>query len=224
MQNAILRKKYLSNSVGWSIVVFYEYIVKDYLEKCNHQDSRDYIKELLRRREEIIPGSKGPAMNLIGMNGKPYDWNKTKGKVLFLMLYSNSSREPYFAEELYKKYGENHKDVVILRISPGTSFEKWKADNSRYSALGHQMYYADGQFRFNEQFLLDGIRQSSRYLVIDKQGKIFRSGQTAQTIKGAIHSALKQPPPPKTPFFETRTGQILPGVSLASYSHLSSPG
>ncbi len=191
-----------------------DYIVNDYLQNCNHQDSRDYINELLRRREKIIPGSIGPTMNLIGMNGKPYDWNKTKGKVLVLMLYSNYSREPYFAEELYKKYGENHKDIVILRISPGTSFDKWKADNSRYSALGHQMYYADGQFRFNEQFLLDGMRQSSRYLVIDKQGKIFRSIGTAQQIKGAINAALKQAPPPKTPFLETRTGQILPGVLI----------
>jgi hypothetical protein len=146
------------------------------------------------------------------LNGNSFNWEATAGKVVVMMLYNDYSREHYFSEDLYKEYGENTKDVIILRISPGINFEMWKSYNERYSKGGHQMYYAEGEHAFNNQFLTN-MRNRSRCLVIDRQGKIFKNPGNME-IKGAISAALKQTPPKKTPFFETRVGRVLPGIAV----------
>ncbi|MEX0982307.1 MAG: histidine kinase [Bacteroidales bacterium] len=189
------------------------FIIDDYMENCNHQESRDHISDLIDRKARISPGSDRPDLNLMDLKGDTFNWEKTLGKVVVLLLYRDYSREHFFSEDLFKEYGENKKDVIILRVSPGINFKKWKAFNERYSTLGHQMYYTDGEHAFKKQFLAND-RNGSRYLVIDRNGKIFRNPGGIQKLKGAIHAALNQASPPKTPFFETRAGRSLPGVAI----------
>lgn len=185
----------------------------EYIENCNHQESRETIIKLINRRNQISIGSERPKVNLLDMNGNSFSWDAAEGKVVVMMLFNDYSREHYFCKDLYEEYGENNKEVLILRISPGITFDSWKSQNERYSKLGYQMFYADGELAFNKQFLTNK-RIRSRYLVIDRQGKIFRNPGTIQELKGAIKAALKQAPPPKAPFFETRVGRVLPGIGI----------
>ena len=199
----------------------YRYFFKEFLGSCNNREVSDYVRHLYKQVELLQPGKEMPRMDLFDLNGKRWDWEKTKGKIVVLMLVNDYDNAQYLSEELYKKYGYNKKDVIILRISQGISFQQWKKFNSIYSDDMHQMFFTDGEDAYNDRFIFTFMntnvipRSGYRYsfLVVDRNGKIFRNA-TFPNLKTAIKEALAQPLPPNKPFIETTFARIFFGALL----------
>jgi len=118
---------------------------------------------------------------------------------------------------LYKEYGENKGDVIVLSIRPAFDFSSWQDNIIQKSELysadeGFQYFYAGNMYDFSTRFMTKS--DGSRFLVVDPERKIFRTPTVHQQIKGAINAAQRKPGPPKIPFFETFIGRIIPGAIL----------
>lgn len=192
--------------------VNYKNLFSEFLESCNNIEIHDYVKQRFKQIELLQPGNKMPAMDLIDLGGKEWDWDKTKGKIVVLMLFGDYNSAHYLCEDLYKEYGYNKNDVIILRISPGFSFDHWKSFNTPYSTEMHQMYFTGGEDVFNERFM-SSFFNGFGFLVIDREGNIFRNAQLSN-VKSSIKAAIAQPLAPKTPFVDTTFARILFGALL----------
>lgn len=190
----------------------YKNAFNEFLAACNNLEIHDHVKQHFKQIELLQPGNEMPTMDLIDLSAKEWDWDKTKGKIVVLMLFSDYNSAHYLCEDLYKEYGYNKEDVIILRISPGISFQHWKNFNTRYSREMHQMYFTGGEDLFHERFTSSFFNKFG-FLVIDRDGKIFRNAEL-YNVKTLIKAAIAQPLPPGKPFLETSLARILFGVLL----------
>ncbi|MCP4311601.1 MAG: hypothetical protein GY790_10095 [Bacteroidetes bacterium] len=190
----------------------YKGLFNEFLESSNNQEVNGYVRHLFKQIELLQPGNEMPQMDLIDLGGKEWDWDKTEGKIVVLMLFGDYNSAHYLCEDLYKEYGYNKKDVIILRISPGISFEHWKSFNTSYSTEMHQMYYPGGEDAFNERFTFSFYNRFG-FLISDRNGKIFRNADLTN-VKTAIKVAIAQPLLPGKPFSETTFARILFGALL----------
>jgi len=187
-------------------------IYQNILRSCNNQEVRDYVIRRYEAYSRIQKGNNMPVMDLIGMDGKKINWRQTKNKVIVLMLYNEYTQEQQFCEDLYTDFGENKKDVIILRISPGIDYDNWKEFNERYSDKDFQMYYTGGESDYNDKFFfLEGLWYA-KYLVIGKDGKIFNNSVRLD-LKREIKNAQKEEAPPNE-FVKAVWTRILPGILL----------
>lgn len=190
----------------------YKNLFNEFLESSNNQEVNNYVRHLFKQLELLQPGNEMPRMDLIDLDGKEWDWKKTKGKIVVLMLFGDYNSAHYLCEDLYKKYGYNKKNVIILRISPGISFENWKSFNTRYSSEMHQMYFPCGEDAFNDRFI-SSFWNRFGFLVIDRNGKIFRNADLTN-VKTGITAAIAQPVLPGKPFSQTTFARIFFGALL----------
>jgi len=190
----------------------YRHHFNEFLESSNSQKANEYVRRLYKQLELLQPGKEMSRMDLVDLNGEKWDWEKTKGKIIVCMLFKDYNSAHYLCENLYKEYGYNKKDVIVLRISPGISFQHWKKINTTYSHEMHQMYFTDGEDAINDRFIIAAMN-NWKFLIIDRNGKIFRHAEL-QNIKIAIKEALAQPLPPAKPFIETTFARILFGALL----------
>jgi hypothetical protein len=190
----------------------YKYHFEEFLESSNNREANEYVKHLYDQVELLQPGNEMPVMDLMDLDGKKWDWSKTRGKIVVLMLFNEYGSAQNLCEDLYKEYGYNRKDVLILRISPGISYEHWKNSNTRYSGEMQQFYYPEGEDAFNDRFMISSMN-NWKFLVIDRNGMILRNPEL-YNIKTAIKAAVEQPLPPKKPFVETSAARIILGVLL----------
>lgn len=187
-------------------------IYQDILNNCNNQDLRDYIIAQELAYSSLNKGSDIPTMELLDMDGEQWDWKRNKNKVTVLLIYKSYSGEHFYCEDLFTEFGENKEDVVIMRISPGISFDQWKSFNSRYSEKPHQMYFVDGEGELHDRFFLNTYPEGSKYLVIDRSGKIYANCDR-HALKSWIKRALNEEIPKKS-FLESAWARIIPGVLL----------
>ena len=190
----------------------YKYHFQEFLGSSNNMEATEYVQHLYNRVEILQPGNEMPRMDLIDLDGKKWDWSKTRGKIVVFMMFNEYGSAQNLCEDLYKEYGYNRKDVLILRISPGISYENWKTSNSRYSGEMYQFFFPEGEDAFNDRFMISSMNKW-KFLVIDRTGKIFRNPEL-YNIKSSIKAAVEQPLPPKKPFFETTAARIILGVLL----------
>lgn len=189
------------------------YLFEEALASINNQEVNEYIAKIYRQVKLLQPGQEMPMMELLDLNGKKWDWKKTKGKIVVLMLHNTYEHSQNVSEDIYKEYGQNKKDVIVLRVSPGISFEKWKKANIQYSNGPYFMYFTGGEITFTDMFILTP-NSPTKYIVIDKNGKIVQQADYGGSIRARIEKARATPPPPKKPFFQTMFGRILPGALL----------
>ncbi|MCK4922983.1 MAG: histidine kinase [Bacteroidales bacterium] len=201
-----------NNATSYSPNYNSNYHFENILESLNNMDVIDYVRNIQKQVNALQPGSEMPRMNLVDLDGKKWDWDKTKGKTVVFMLCRQYEYGQENCEDIYKEYGSNKKDVVILRISPGISFQHWKDSNLQYSKGMHQMYFPDGEDAFKDRFLMD-YGNPFKDIVIDREGKIFRNSGIGN-LKIAIKEAIDLPLLPKKPFIETEFVRIFLGVLL----------
>ncbi len=187
-------------------------IYQNILSSCNNQEVREYILKHVDAYSRIQRGNEIPEMELIGMDGSSINWKQTKNKVIVLMVYNEYTQEQQFCEELYNEFGENKKEVIVLRISPGIDYKNWKSFNERYSDKDFQLYFEGGESLFNGRFGFVGGFTGAKYFVIGKDGRIFSNTVRLQ-IKREIKKALKEEDPPNE-FLNTLWSRIVPGIII----------
>lgn len=145
-------------------------------KKINTRSEYLQVFEMLRQRfTPISAGQIAPDFTAYDLNGQAVKLSSLKGKVVYVDFWATwcgPCRQQFPAErELHKKF-ENNKDVVFLLISTDSKTEPWKAFLEKEKLPGTCLWAGDQYAAVANTYNITGI---PRFMLIDKQGKIFSS-------------------------------------------------
>lgn len=137
--------------------------------------------------------AKAPDFNLKDQYGVVHSLENYKGKVIFLNFWATwcppCKKEMPDVESIYKEYGENKKDVVIL----GINSEK---ENEVKKFLKDKGYTFPTLIDENSEVMRKYFIQAfPTSFVIDKEGNVYgyvMGGLTKEQIKQVIEEVLKK--------------------------------
>ena len=137
--------------------------------------------------------AKAPDFNLKDQYGVTHSLENYKGKVIFLNFWATwcppCKKEMPDIENIYKEYGENKKDVVIL----GINSEK---ENEAKKFLKDKGYTFPTVIDENSEVMRKYFIQAfPTSFVIDKEGNVYgyvMGGLTKEQIKQVIEEVLKK--------------------------------
>ena len=137
--------------------------------------------------------AKAPDFNLKDQYGVVHSLENYKGKVIFLNFWATwcppCKKEMPDVENIYKEYGENKKDVVIL----GVNSEK---ENEVKKFLKDKGYTFPTLIDENSEVMRKYFIQAfPTSFVIDKEGNVYgyvMGGLTKEQIKQVIEEVLKK--------------------------------
>ncbi|WP_307988701.1 TlpA disulfide reductase family protein [uncultured Fusobacterium sp.] len=137
--------------------------------------------------------AKAPYFNLKDQYGVVHSLENYKGKVIFLNFWATwcppCKKEMPDIENIYKEYGENKKDVVIL----GVNSEK---ENEVKKFLKDKGYTFPTVIDENSEVMRKYFIQAfPTSFVIDKEGNVYgyvMGGLTKEQIKQVIEEVLKK--------------------------------
>lgn len=137
--------------------------------------------------------AKAPDFNLKDQYGVVHSLENYKGKVIFLNFWATwcppCKKEMPDIENIYKEYGENKKDVVIL----GVNSEK---ENEVKKFLKDKGYTFPTVIDENSEVMRKYFIQAfPTSFVIDKEGNVYgyvMGGLTKEQIKQVIEEVLKK--------------------------------
>ena len=137
--------------------------------------------------------AKAPDFNLKDQYGVTHSLENYKGKVIFLNFWATwcppCKKEMPDVESIYKEYGENKKDVVIL----GVNSEK---ENEVKKFLKDKGYTFPTVIDENSEVMRKYFIQAfPTSFVIDKEGNVYgyvMGGLTKEQIKQVIEEVLKK--------------------------------
>lgn len=137
--------------------------------------------------------AKAPDFNLKDQYGVTHSLENYKGKVIFLNFWATwcppCKKEMPDIENIYKEYGENKKDVVIL----GVNSEK---ENEVKKFLKDKGYTFPTVIDENSEVMRKYFIQAfPTSFVIDKEGNVYgyvMGGLTKEQIKQVIEEVLKK--------------------------------
>ena len=137
--------------------------------------------------------AKAPYFNLKDQYGVVHSLENYKGKVIFLNFWATwcppCKKEMPNIENIYKEYGENKKDVVIL----GVNSEK---ENEVKKFLKDKGYTFPTVIDENSEVMRKYFIQAfPTSFVIDKEGNVYgyvMGGLTKEQIKQVIEEVLKK--------------------------------
>ena len=137
--------------------------------------------------------AKAPYFNLKDQYGVVHSLENYKGKVIFLNFWATwcppCKKEMPDIESIYKEYGENKKDVVIL----GVNSEK---ENEVKKFLKDKGYTFPTVIDENSEVMRKYFIQAfPTSFVIDKEGNVYgyvMGGLTKEQIKQVIEEVLKK--------------------------------
>ena len=137
--------------------------------------------------------AKAPDFNLKDQYGVTHSLENYKGKVIFLNFWATwcppCKKEMPDVESIYKEYGENKKDVVIL----GINSEK---ENEVKKFLKDKGYTFPTVIDENSEVMRKYFIQAfPTSFVIDKEGNVYgyvMGGLTKEQIKQVIEEVLKK--------------------------------
>ena len=137
--------------------------------------------------------AKAPDFNLKDQYGVTHSLENYKGKVIFLNFWATwcppCKKEMPDIENIYKEYGENKKDVIIL----GVNSEK---ENEAKKFLKDKGYTFPTVIDENSEVMRKYFIQAfPTSFVIDKEGNVYgyvMGGLTKEQIKQVIEEVLKK--------------------------------
>ena len=137
--------------------------------------------------------AKAPDFNLKDQYGVVHSLENYKGKVIFLNFWATwcppCKKEMPDVESIYKEYGENKKDVIILGINSEKENEVKKFLKDRGYTFPTLI---DENSEVMRKYFIQAFPTS---FVIDKEGNVYgyvMGGLTKEQIKQVIEEVLKK--------------------------------
>ena len=137
--------------------------------------------------------AKAPDFNLKDQYGVVHSLENYKGKVIFLNFWATwcppCKKEMPDVESIYKEYGENKKDVIILGINSEKENEVKKFLKDRGYTFPTVI---DENSEVMRKYFIQAFPTS---FVIDKEGNVYgyvMGGLTKEQIKQVIEEVLKK--------------------------------
>ena len=144
-----------------------------------------------------------PNIELVDQNGKKYNLQDYKGKVIMINFWvswcSDCKKEIPKVVELYKEYGENKKDLIILGVVTPIS-EKYPDNKDRINKKALLKHITDNKYIFPSLFDETGktyveyeIEEYPSTFIIDRNGylKVYVKGAVSkEELKQNIENVL----------------------------------
>lgn len=140
-------------------------------EKVLSQVSEAYkhiIDKVFAEFQTLMPGKVAPALRFFDVEGKEYDLNDFKGKLVVIDVWATwcgpcCTQAPFF-EELSHKF--NSEKVAFISVSVDSGLDKWKSYFSKKGSEKHQ--YVTSRSNFDPYKVLS----IPRFIVIDGDSNI----------------------------------------------------
>lgn len=151
------------------------------------------IQELKMKVKKYAKGAIAPAFSFPDINGKMVSLSDFKGKIVYLDVWASwcgpCRREIPAAKELEKQM--HGKDVVFLCVSVDGDEAAWKKIVKEKELTGVHIH-SKGDFN-SEMTKLYDIRSIPTYIIIDRNGKIWKMGaeRPSGKAKEELEEALK---------------------------------
>lgn len=135
----------------------------------------EVLRDQFTEWDALSAGKPAPDFAATRTDGNPFRLSDLKGKVVYIDIWATwcgpcRAEFPYAVE--IKKHYKNNSDIVFLYVSVDSKKETWQkylAENPTFEGL-HVNDPGDFDSQIAEKFKVNGI---PRYLVIDREGKIF---------------------------------------------------
>ncbi len=151
------------------------------------------ITEVRNKVKKYAKGAIAPTFSFPDMNGKMVSLSDFKGKIVYLDVWASwcgpCRREIPAAKELEKQM--HGKDVVFLCVSVDGDEAAWKKIVKEKELTGVHIH-SKGDFN-SEMTKLYDIRSIPTYIIIDRNGKIWKMGaeRPSGKAKEELEEALK---------------------------------
>jgi len=188
----------VSNEILKTLIYSFDLIKADSLWNANqamlvNSMFRNEIEEVRDKVKKYAKGAIAPAFSFPDMNGKMVSLSDFKGKIVYLDVWASwcgpCRREIPAAKELEKQM--HGKDVVFLCVSVDGDEAAWKKIVKEKELTGVHIH-SKGDFE-SEMAKLYNIRSIPSYMIIDRNGKIWKMGaeRPSGKAKEALEEALK---------------------------------
>lgn len=188
----------VSNEILETLIYSFDLIKADSLWNANqailvNSMFRNEIEEVRDKVKKYAKGAIAPAFSFPDMNGKMVSLSDFKGKIVYLDVWASwcgpCRREIPAAKELEKQM--HGKDVVFLCVSVDGDEAAWKKIVKEKELTGVHIH-SKGDFE-SEMAKLYNIRSIPSYMIIDRNGKIWKMGaeRPSGKAKEALEEALK---------------------------------
>ncbi len=121
-------------------------------------------------------------MDLFGINGQKTNIANFKGKIVVATFFDVNcyycQLEVPTLNKLYKAYGENKKNVIIIGVDPFDQLKEIK-EFGQYMDVKYPLYWGN----YNQTYPMGGIMGTPTTIFINKKGKIKLKvpGETSRT-------------------------------------------
>lgn len=188
----------VSNEILETLIYSFDLIKADSLWNANqamlvNSMFRNEIEEVRDKVKKYAKGAIAPTFSFPDMNGKMVSLSDFKGKIVYLDVWASwcgpCRREIPAAKELEKQM--HGKDVVFLCVSVDGDEAAWKKIVKEKELTGVHIH-SKGDFE-SEMAKLYNIRSIPSYMIIDRNGKIWKMGaeRPSGKAKEALEEALK---------------------------------
>jgi thiol-disulfide isomerase/thioredoxin len=206
INNAIVHSKFkefdkeilVSNEIIETLMYGFDLIKADSLlmkndELLKNSSFKFEITEVRDKVKKYAKGAIAPKFSFPDMNGKMVSLSDFKGKIVYLDVWASwcgpCRREIPAAKELEKQM--HGKDVVFLCVSVDGDEAAWKKIVKEKELTGVHIH-SKGDFN-SEMTKLYDIRSIPTYIIIDRNGKIWKMGaeRPSGKAKEELEEALK---------------------------------
>lgn len=155
---------------------------------------KETLKKQFDEWNALSAGKPAPDFTATQRDGNPFKLSDLKGKVVYIDIWATwcgpcRAEFPYAAE--IKKHYKNNSEIVFLYVSVDSKNETWQkylTENPGFEGL-HVNDPGDFDSQIAETYKVNGI---PRYLVIDRNGKIFSTDAKRPSDKEKLIEQLDQ--------------------------------
>lgn len=166
-----------------------DYLLAVFRRECTDKSKVEYLNEMVRLWEKILPGRPAPDFSLTDLKGNRITLKDYKGTYLYITVWATwcvpcKSELPYL-DLLQKEYEGRNIKFLTVAIDAPVNRKTWVEFLKRHPHAGIHTF-ADAESKFNENYMIISV---PRFILIGPDGNIIHSN--APRPSGQIRQLLE---------------------------------